>query len=1146
MRHHIQKNRRYLLLAVLALPLLCPLSLSAQSGTHNYISEKAYTQPNEASFNQTISYYDGLGRPEETVMKGAWISAGSVSGDVVGLRTYDASGRPSRTYLPVGINGNGSYAGETTVTTAGTNLYSDAAPFSEVHYDGSPLDRVRSEWGAGSAWRTAGKAREYGYCVNDSNQPKYHLIKLVTTYSGNAEAVVHKSGSYASGDLQISETTDEDGRSLLTFTDAFGQTVLERRLLGETDYADTYYCYDASGRLVSAFPPELSAWLTGVYGMTFTLSSVPQLRQHGYFYRYDNKGQLIAKKLPGAEWIYYVYDKGGRLIYSQDGNQRLRGEWSFALSDRQGRPCLTGTKEKDLSPFTDPLGDVQVFVQRNDPSTDMRDYGYLPVNFDLSDADILTVSWYDDYAFLGNMDGIPSAASSSSPTRFYEWAPNNGYGDRYDYGGAGRMTGRMEKVLGETDGNQYLWSVLYYDDHGRVVQESHSTHRGGWQRTNTGYDFPGHPLMARIHHVDPTVGNMTEYYTYSYDAWGRPLTVTHRLDNLPAVTLHNYSYDAIGRVTHDQRNGDADLATQYSYNVRSWLTDIKVGGDSSHGTLGETFTEKLYYQNQRPVNQQSTVQWGGNVSAMDWMAGSDGVSRRYDFAYDGLSRLTGAGYADDGAGQSDYSRGYGYDRNGNVTLLATATDTTQVSYSGNHLTSGSNYAYDANGNLTKDLGRGIVQISYNLLNLPSSVAPGLGGGPHGVIYGADSRDYLYTASGVKLQSKAMLPLNLPGMPDVRERTDYVGNLIYDRTSLQKVLFDGGYVDMSGDSPEYRFFVTDHLGNNRLVADAAGTILQTNHYDPYGESLPDGSAVDSGNPYKWGGKEYDDKALAYDFGARHYTSSIPRWTTMDPLCEKYYSISPYAYCAGNPMRYTDLTGKIIDEDNLKEWERLKRRIENRRDRIQRRINKCNDKAKTKGWSTDKLEKIIGNKAERLASLNSSIKTMGTLEGSTQVYSLSHTAENENGGVSLNTATNVVDIKFGSTASFVHEMTHAGQFESGDIAFTDTGKTFFQDVYDEVSAYKAQFGYSPSSVSGLKSISVANSFDAITPLWVQGIIDPTGSQPYAEGGAANTGVISVNINSSKDDLIQAYPWLQGTISALEANVSLKAVLSIYYKQ
>jgi hypothetical protein len=38
--------------------------------------------------------------------------------------------------------------------------------------------------------------------------------------------------------------------------------------------------------------------------------------------------------------------------------------------------------------------------------------------------------------------------------------------EQYEYGGVGQMTGRLEKVLGETDENQYLWSVLYYDDHG--------------------------------------------------------------------------------------------------------------------------------------------------------------------------------------------------------------------------------------------------------------------------------------------------------------------------------------------------------------------------------------------------------------------------------------------------------------------------------------------------------------------------------------------------------------------------------------------------------------------------------------------------------------------------------------------------------
>jgi hypothetical protein len=48
--------------------------------------------------------------------------------------------------------------------------------------------------------------------------------------------------------------------------------------------------------------------------------------------------------------------------------------------------------------------------------------------------------------------------------------------------------------------------------------------------------------------------------------------------------------------------------------------------------------------------------------------------------------------------------------------------------------------------------------------------------------------------------------------------------------------------------------------------------------------------------------------AYDFEARHLDANIPRFTTMDPLCEKYYSVSPYAYCLNNPVRYVDPDGK----------------------------------------------------------------------------------------------------------------------------------------------------------------------------------------------------------------------------------------------
>ena len=46
---------------------------------------------------------------------------------------------------------------------------------------------------------------------------------------------------------------------------------------------------------------------------------------------------------------------------------------------------------------------------------------------------------------------------------------------------------------------------------------------------------------------------------------------------------------------------------------------------------------------------------------------------------------------------------------------------------------------------------------------------------------------------------------------------------------------------------------------------------------------------------------------YDYGARQYDPILGRWDRMDPLCEKYYSISPYAYCLGNPVKFVDIFG-----------------------------------------------------------------------------------------------------------------------------------------------------------------------------------------------------------------------------------------------
>ena len=87
--------------------------------------------------------------------------------------------------------------------------------------------------------------------------------------------------------------------------------------------------------------------------------------------------------------------------------------------------------------------------------------------------------------------------------------------------------------------------------------------------------------------------------------------------------------------------------------------------------------------------------------------------------------------------------------------------------------------------------------------------------------------------------------------------------------------------------------------------------QVTNYYPFGAPYADPSAVWAANlqPYKYNGKELDKMhgLNTYDYGARQYNPVTARWDRMDPLCEKYYSMSPYAYCGNNPMRYIDSNG-----------------------------------------------------------------------------------------------------------------------------------------------------------------------------------------------------------------------------------------------
>ena len=235
-----------------------------------------------------------------------------------------------------------------------------------------------------------------------------------------------------------------------------------------------------------------------------------------------------------------------------------------------------------------------------------------------------------------------------------------------------------------------------------------------------------------------------------------------------------------------------------------------------------------------------------------------------------------------------------------------------------------------------DLNKKISRITYNLLNLPKEIMFMDGSYIH----------YTYDAAGTLLRKGYYVGEELTEIPgddeeeltgfrlpdthlmsvgDEEEKevlveeeeeipytdvTDYSGNYVYENGTLKMILIEGGYLTFDSNSqPVYHFYLKDHLGNNRVVANASGQVEQVNHYYPYGGLMAESTGGDV-QRYKYNGKELD-RMLGldwYDYGARHYDGALTMWGTMDPLCEKYYGISPYVYCGNNPINAFDPDGR----------------------------------------------------------------------------------------------------------------------------------------------------------------------------------------------------------------------------------------------
>lgn len=901
------------------------LHAQALSSNKNYVYSKTYiTDPTGSAPKSTesVQYFDGLGRPQQTVN----IKASPLEKDVVTHIVYDSYGRQALDYLPVPQSGtaNGAFVDNPTANAVNTPLGNEII-FSKKEFETSPLDRVLEQKQVGQAW--SNKPIQFAYDVNTDGEVKKYTATF--DYPAFTSSVILSSSAYTTGQLYKNTVTDEDGNKTIEFKNAQGQIVLVRKMLDADIKADTYYVYNDYNQLAFVIPP-LAAAANSV--------SEETLNNLCYQYRYDDRNRLVEKKLPGKGWEYMVYDHADRLIFAQDSVMRPSGNWLFTKYDKWGRTIITGivAGTTDRATMQNMIKNLVITEDRSSATFTKNGQAIeYTNNYFPYFSTVYSVNYYGLYP-----SGTPSPVNTLSNQLI-----TDNFAEKIN-----TKSLPVASFIKNIEDDNWTKSYRWYDNKGRAVVTHSSNHLGGYTKTESELDFSGTPKIVVTRHKRlsfDTEKQVTQ--TYTYDHQNRLKVHKHQINGQPEEILSQNSYNEISQLISKKVGGTVlgnGLQTvDYQYNIRGWMTQINNPNDLSSGDL---FGYGIKYTN--PENTSlSTGRFNGNIAEIDWKTSLDGVHRKYSYQYDGLNRLSFGRYSEPFGTvpqENHFGESLEYDLNGNITHLyrnaknattgtAIQIDNLSYSYSGNRLnsvtdtsgnysgypdTSGAQIAYDLNGNMKNQIDKGILNIDYNFLNLPKEVKfnetyiirnPATGENEERNVRIA----YTYRADGTKLRKKHTVFFS-KGFSERTSTTDYLDGFQYTishagAVSLEFVPTSEGYYNFKNN--KYIYHYTDHLGNIRLsyFNGSGGTeVLEENNYYPFGLKHEgyNALAANTNYNYQYNGKELQTETGMYDFGARFYIPDIGRWSVVDPLAEKMTRHSPFNYAFNNPIYFTDPDGK----------------------------------------------------------------------------------------------------------------------------------------------------------------------------------------------------------------------------------------------
>lgn len=832
--------------------------------------------------------------------------------------------------------------------------------YSQKQFETSPLSRVLKQAAPGKAWKLGnGHEIKYDYQTNTANEVRLFKVNFVNNDKKAPKLIANTSSYYGAGELYKTITKDENwtggkNHTIEEFKDKQERVILKRTYSAGIPH-DTYFVYDDFDNLAYVIPPKVNP----VDGISTT-----ELNELCFQYKYDRRNRIIEKKLPGKDWEYIIYNKLDQPVLRQDPVLENQNQWLLTKYDLFGRTVYTGliTNTSHPDSIRNTINDATQQYESRMPDAqkigDTDDVYYSNNSKPQNITKLYTINYFDTYIDTDGLNvpseiyGQPKATNTTglqtvNKTRVLgtnHWITTI---TGYDKEGQIIYTASKNPYLNTTD------IVEHKLDFSGNILKTKNTHIKGNNSPIITIDRFEYDHTGRLKRQFQCIGEDCEG-----ESSGNNLTFNEIISeskheiasnsivlkpgfHVTATDNVNFSasispfgeliveniYDNLGQLITKKVGNTQDKPLQtidYTYNVRGWLKQI----NSPSELDDDLFAFKIGY------NEGNTPLYNGNITMTQWKTKNlDQELKTYNYTYDALSRIKTAINSD-----NNYSLlNVNYDKNGNITALkrnghtnsnATSfglmdnltythnangignklvkvTDNSNKTYGFKDGTNTNNdYTYDPNGNLKTDVNKGIIDIAYYHLNLPSQVS-----------FGTNKIFYIYDASGVKLKKMIAEGSSVT-------TTEYAGKYIYENGELRQFSIPEGYVEPDSNQYRYVYQYKDHLGNVRLsFSDLDGNgsinpvteILRELNYYPFGLEHKGYNNIQRGleNNYQtYQGKE-QQKELGlnwHDFEARNYMGEIGRWMSIDPLAEEFPEWSPYVFTYNNPIKFIDPEGK----------------------------------------------------------------------------------------------------------------------------------------------------------------------------------------------------------------------------------------------